>query len=215
MAFFDRASNIDAKESSFNNVGRDQTNIYYVYNLVSTPEHGQVVLYRPGPVPPPPPWDVISNDCSPTDLPLSSKFFPPHCCSSHHWNCTIADGIGYFWSVPWSEGGSEHTAANVGHYWTGYRRISVYTIRSNIGQHHWQRDGAVYWSTTRIAECDQGLSAGSKVDPHRSSMESSGKWMQIWRSTYMARKIDRLSKVVRGMLKGFGFVRLDCIHKLA
>ena len=50
MAFFDHASNIDTRDSSFNGVGRDQTNIYYVYNLVSPELHGQAVLHRPGPV---------------------------------------------------------------------------------------------------------------------------------------------------------------------
>jgi hypothetical protein len=52
MTFFDHASDIDAKYSSFNDVGCDQTNITYnVYNLVSSPEWGPV-LHRPGPIPP-------------------------------------------------------------------------------------------------------------------------------------------------------------------
>jgi hypothetical protein len=52
MTIFDHASDIDARDSSFNDVGRDQTNIYNVYyNLVSAPERG-LVLHRPGPIPP-------------------------------------------------------------------------------------------------------------------------------------------------------------------
>jgi hypothetical protein len=52
MTFFDHASDIDARDSSFTDVGRDQINITYnVYNLVSAPERGPF-LHRPGPVPP-------------------------------------------------------------------------------------------------------------------------------------------------------------------
>jgi len=53
MTFFNHASDIGAKDSSFNEVGRDQTNNTYniVYNLVSAPERG-LVFHRPGPISP-------------------------------------------------------------------------------------------------------------------------------------------------------------------